>query len=105
MSGSDGVMRPEAITSQRKGDITGAGREGAHVPYVKRKRITLADLNGRTFARVWEAAQILEADQRTLLTMLAAGEIPGTRVGAQWRVPVAWLREAASGKAPSQGVA
>jgi excisionase family DNA binding protein len=98
-------MRPEAITSQRKGDIPGAGREGAHVPYVKRKRITLADLNGRTFARVWEAASILEADQRTLLTMLTAGEVPGTRVGAQWRIPVAWLREAASGKAASQGAA
>jgi excisionase family DNA binding protein len=75
------------------------------VPYVRRKKTTLADLDGRTFARVWEAASILEADQRTVLAMLTAGEIPGTRVGAQWRVPVAWLRTAAAGQAPSKGVA
>jgi excisionase family DNA binding protein len=78
--------------------------EGATVPYVKRKKITMADLDGRTFARVWETAQIMECSQRTLLTMLAAGEIPGTRIGTQWRIPVAWLRaQVQAGQ--SQGVA
>jgi excisionase family DNA binding protein len=74
------------------------------VPYVKHKKVTLADMDGRDFAKVWETAQILEVDQRTILIMLAAGEIPGTKIGAQWRIPIAWLRTAASA-GQSQGVA
>jgi excisionase family DNA binding protein len=74
------------------------------MPRADHPKVTLADLDGRTFARVWEAAQILEADQRTVLSLLAEGEIPGTRLGAQWRIPVAWLRTAASAQ-PRGGAA
>jgi excisionase family DNA binding protein len=75
------------------------------MPRVEHPKVSLADLEreGRTFARVWETAQIMEADERTILTLLAKGEIPGTRLGASWRIPVAWLRTAASAQAQSGG--
>lgn len=52
-------------------------------------------LNGRWFATVTEAAEILHVDRRTVYRALDRGEIPGVRVGQQLRVPVAWLRERA----------
>jgi len=50
---------------------------------------------GRLFATAPEAAKVLRSDARTLRRALAAGTIPGFRVGATWRIPVAWLREQA----------
>jgi excisionase family DNA binding protein len=50
---------------------------------------------GRLFAKVPEAAELLRMDERTVRRALVAGQIPGFRVGATWRVPVAWLREQA----------
>ena len=60
--------------------------------------ITLADLAGCDFATVGEAAQILRADPRTIRRRIADGTIPATRA-ADWRVPVAWLRQQASAPA------
>jgi excisionase family DNA binding protein len=68
------------------------------MPRIEHTEVTLDGLvrEGRTFARVWETAQITETDERTILKLLASGEIPGTKIGAQWRIPVAWIRAAAS---------
>jgi len=59
------------------------------------QRQVLADLDGRLFASVPEAATVLRSDQRTVRRGIAAGEIPATPVGRVWRVPVAWLRKVA----------
>jgi hypothetical protein len=44
-------------------------------------------------ADIPDAALILGADERTVLRATKDGSIPGTLVGATWRVPVRWLRE------------
>ena len=49
----------------------------------------------RLFATAPETAAILRTDERTVYRALAAGAIPGTRIGTVWRIPVAWLREQA----------
>ena len=61
--------------------------------------VTLQDLRGRDFTTVPEVASILDYDERTIRAALKRGEIPGVRVGQEWRVPVAWLRAAAGGAA------
>jgi excisionase family DNA binding protein len=38
---------------------------------------------------------ILDIDRRTLRSAIERGEIPATRAGATWRVPVSWLCEQA----------
>lgn len=55
-------------------------------------------LAGKLFATVTEASAILGYDKqgRTVRAAIAAGEIPGVRAGATWRIPVAWLRAQAS---------
>jgi excisionase family DNA binding protein len=65
--------------------------------------ITLADLAGRLFATVPEAAAILRYDPRTLRRAIADGEIPAVKAGATYRIPVAWLR--AQALAGSDGAA
>jgi excisionase family DNA binding protein len=52
-------------------------------------------LDGKLFAEVPEAAEILRYDPRTVRRALEAGDIPGVRVGGRWRIPTAWLREQA----------
>lgn len=52
-------------------------------------------LNGRWFVTVTECASVLEVDPRTVRRAIDRGEIPAVRVGTQYRVPVAWLRERA----------
>lgn len=54
-----------------------------------------AEKRGLSFVSAREAAAILRADPRTVRRSIAAGDIPATRVGAQFRVPVEWLRQAA----------
>jgi excisionase family DNA binding protein len=58
-------------------------------------RITIADLDGYDFASVPETAAVLRVDDRTVRRRVADGTIPATRVGAEYRIPVRWLREAA----------
>jgi excisionase family DNA binding protein len=59
-------------------------------------------LNGRWFVTITEAAAILEIDPRTVRRAIDRGDVPAVRVGQQYRVPAAWLREHA-GLAPADG--
>ena len=60
---------------------------------------------GRLFLSVPEASAILGLDRegRTVRKAIEAGEIPATRVGPQWRIPVAWIRERAQMDAAGDG--
>jgi excisionase family DNA binding protein len=57
--------------------------------------IKIEDLDGRDFAVVNEAADILRCDPRTVRRGCEDGTFPGVRIGAEWRIPVRWLREQA----------
>ncbi len=57
--------------------------------------MTLDDLSGRLFADVPEVASITGRDERTIRRAAAAGEIPSTKVGSKYMIPVAWLRQQA----------
>lgn len=52
----------------------------------------LERLNGRLFATVPEAAAILRYDERTIRKAAASGEIPCSRTGRSYRIPVMWIR-------------
>jgi excisionase family DNA binding protein len=60
---------------------------------------------GRLFVSVPEASAILGLDRegRTVRKAIEAGEIPAVRVGPQWRIPVAWIREQARLSAAAAG--
>ena len=58
-------------------------------------REALDRIQTKLFATSTEAAVILDIDRRTLRSAIERGEIPATRAGATWRVPVSWLREQA----------
>jgi hypothetical protein len=58
-------------------------------------RDVLAELEGKLFATVPEAAVVLRSDVRTVRRSIAAGDIPATPVGPRKLVPVTWLRQAA----------
>jgi hypothetical protein len=58
-------------------------------------RDVLADLDGKLFASVPEAAVVLRSDPRSVRRSIAAGDIPSTRVGPRSLVPMSWLRQAA----------
>ena len=58
-------------------------------------RDVLADLEGKLFATVPEAAAVLRSDPRSVRRSIAAGAIPAQPVGPRKLVPVAWLRQAA----------
>jgi excisionase family DNA binding protein len=64
-----------------------------------RKRTTIADLDGRTFARVSEVADLFEVDQRTIRSQIVAGEIPASRMGSEYRIPVRWILQQAGAAA------
>jgi excisionase family DNA binding protein len=57
--------------------------------------MNLDELDGRYFADVPEVASITGRDERTIRKAAAAGEIPSTKVGNKYMIPVAWLREQA----------
>ncbi len=69
------------------------------MPDIDHGPVTLEDLQGRTFAEVWQAATILSRDPRTIRKAIKAGEIPAVRLGPRYSIPVDWLRAAASGEA------
>lgn len=58
-------------------------------------RDVLAELEGKLFATVPEAAVVLRSDVRSVRRSIAAGDIPATPVGPRKLVPVTWLRQAA----------
>ena len=75
------------------------------MPEVDHPPVTLSDLEGRDFAETWEVASVLGiADRRTVRSACREGRIPSVRVGAAYRIPVARLRQAASGQ-PASGAA
>ncbi|HEX5298169.1 MAG TPA: helix-turn-helix domain-containing protein, partial [Streptosporangiaceae bacterium] len=59
------------------------------------ENLTLADLRGRNFATVSEAAAILNLDPKTVRRGCESGSVNGTRIEGVWRISVAWLRERA----------
>ena len=67
----------------------------------------LDDLDGKNFAGVPEAAELLGGcDPRTLRAEIRAGRIPAIRVGTRWMIPAAWLREQVlGGTAPTRPAA
>jgi excisionase family DNA binding protein len=86
----------ERGSASERGDLTGTiVKSGVPVPNPDHGPVTLDDLKGRHFAEVWEVARILEADPRTIRTACRAGEIPYTKVGSEYRIPVSWLRQQA----------
>jgi excisionase family DNA binding protein len=54
-----------------------------------------AEPGERLFAKVPEAAPMLRLDVATIRHGLERGEIPGFRVGQQWRIPMSWIRQQA----------
>jgi hypothetical protein len=66
-------------------------------------REVLAELDGRLFATVPEAAVVLRSDVRSVRRSIAAGDIPATPVGPRNLVPVEWLRKAAGLEPSSAG--
>lgn len=54
---------------------------------------------GRLFLGVPEVSAILGLDRqgRTVRRGIASGEIPGIRVGTQWHIPAAWVRQQLGG--------
>ena len=65
----------------------------------------LADLErkGFLFATPAEAAAVMRRDVRTIYAGLERGEIPSTRVGQRFQIPVAWLRRQADGPSEPAG--
>jgi hypothetical protein len=55
----------------------------------------LAELEGKLFATVPEAAIVLRSDVRSVRRSIAAGAIPAQPVGPRKLIPVTWLRRAA----------
>ena len=49
---------------------------------------------GRLFASPAQVAAIMDRDIRTIYGALERGEIPSTRIGQRYSIPVAWLRQA-----------
>jgi excisionase family DNA binding protein len=66
------------------------------VPNIDHGSVTLADLDGRNFAQVWEVATILECDPRTIRSAIRDGRIPAVKAGSNYRIPVAWLIQRAA---------
>jgi len=68
------------------------------MPYVPRDPLTLSDLEGRDFATVPEYAALTRCDPRTVVSAIKAGDIPAIMVGRAYRIPLAWIRQAASAR-------
>jgi excisionase family DNA binding protein len=58
-------------------------------------KVKVKDIAGLDFTGVPETADIFGYDQRTIRRRIAAGEIPATRIGAEYRIPVRWILEQA----------
>lgn len=65
------------------------------MPNIDHGPVTLADLKGRNFAKVFEVAGIFEKDSRTIRTAIRKGDIPAVRIGGEYAIPVAWVLEQA----------
>jgi excisionase family DNA binding protein len=47
-----------------------------------------------------EAAKLLRVDMRTILSMIARGELPASRIGRVWRIPRSAVQDLMEGKSP-----
>ena len=76
------------------------GAKGLTMPQIEHPPVTLDDLvlQGRSFAEVWEVAAIFRSDPRTIRRQCREGGIPHVKIGAEYRIPLAWLRAAAAGQ-------
>lgn len=61
------------------------------MPDVDHGPVTLEDLKSKHFATVEQVAAILMCDRRTIRTACRLGEIPSTKAGTLYRIPVSWL--------------
>ena len=52
---------------------------------------------GKLFAYPHDVAAVMERDLRTIYDGIKRGEIPHTRIGQRYQVPVAWLRRQVDG--------
>jgi len=79
--------------------LGGRRRPGSEpkIEYGDQPRTTISDLirEGCDFTGVPVVAGILRCDQRTVRRRIADGVIPAVRIGAEYRIPVAWLAEQA----------
>jgi excisionase family DNA binding protein len=55
------------------------------------------EAKGDLFTSASTAAVVLGRNYRTVLAAIERGDIPHTRMGQQYMVPVAWLRRQADG--------
>ena len=51
----------------------------------------------KEFLSADEAAEMLHMHPRTVRRLLASGELPGTRLGRQWRISLAAVRKLIEG--------
>lgn len=58
---------------------------------------------GSLFGSPADVAAIMRRDIRTVYAGLERGEIPSTRVGQRYQIPVAWLRRQADGPSEPAG--
>jgi excisionase family DNA binding protein len=77
------------------------------MPDVDHGSVTLEELiaQGRNFAEVWEVASIMRCDRRTVRTAISLGEIPATKAGVRYKIPVSWLRQQAEAAGPARASA
>jgi hypothetical protein len=74
------------------------------MPDIDHGPVTLDDLKDRSFAEVWEVAALFRSDRRTIRAQCREGGIPSVKIGAEYRIPVAWLRRQADGVPDPQPV-
>lgn len=68
------------------------------MPYIRHGPLKLDDFADRDFCTVSEYAALTRCDPRTVVSAIKAGEIPAVKTGAAYRIPLAPLRQAASGQ-------
>jgi hypothetical protein len=79
--------------------------EDCSVPNITHPRVSLDELKTRHFAEVWEVADVLGCDRRTVRAACSrgcaacnkgrnadhTGQIPHTMIGNEFRIPTHWL--------------
>jgi hypothetical protein len=57
---------------------------------------------GKTFGYPADAAVVFEKDIKTIYLAMERGEIPHTRIGQRYHIPVAWMRRQVDGHVSPQ---
>lgn len=57
---------------------------------------------GKDFLSADEAAEMLNLHPRTVRRLLASGDLPGVRLGRQWRISAAALKAYMEGGKPAE---